>query len=61
MPIEAWYMDEEEGDQRAPHKLDPNMPVSKDEVFFISLFMKCWFYHIIIIFLCVNVYYLIVG
>jgi hypothetical protein len=28
--IEAWYMDSSEEDQRAPHKMEPNVPVSKE-------------------------------
>ncbi|KAM8834150.1 acireductone dioxygenase [Synchiropus picturatus] len=28
MEIEAWYMDGSDEDQRKPHKLDPNQPVS---------------------------------
>lgn len=31
--LEAWYMDtSSDGDQRSPHRLDPNQPVSLDEL-----------------------------
>ncbi|XP_061089420.1 acireductone dioxygenase [Conger conger] len=30
--IEAWYLDECNGDQRLPHKCDPNKPVSLEEL-----------------------------
>ncbi|XP_056446091.1 acireductone dioxygenase [Gadus chalcogrammus] len=32
MPLEAWYMDSSDEDQRLPHKLSPNQPVSLDEL-----------------------------
>jgi len=32
MPIEAWFMDSEEGDQRKEHRLSPNKPVSREEL-----------------------------
>ncbi|KAK7904606.1 hypothetical protein WMY93_017213 [Mugilogobius chulae] len=32
MGIEAWYMDSSEDDQRKPHKLEPNKPVSLEDL-----------------------------
>ncbi|XP_056151746.1 acireductone dioxygenase [Lampris incognitus] len=32
MPVEAWYMDNSDGDQRLPHRRDPNQPVSPEEL-----------------------------
>ncbi|XP_051942671.1 acireductone dioxygenase [Hippocampus zosterae] len=32
MALEAWYMDNSDEDQRKPHKLDPNRPVSLEEL-----------------------------
>lgn len=32
MPIVAWYMDDSSEDQRKPHQLSPNVPVSKDKL-----------------------------
>jgi len=32
MTIEAWYMDSSDEDQRAPHKLSPNQPVSLEQL-----------------------------
>eukprot|EP00243_Klebsormidium_subtile_P008434 TRINITY_DN39_c0_g1_i1.p1 TRINITY_DN39_c0_g1~~TRINITY_DN39_c0_g1_i1.p1 ORF type:complete len:194 (+),score=64.23 TRINITY_DN39_c0_g1_i1:39-620(+) len=29
---EAWYMDESDADQRLPHKLEPNQPVSREQL-----------------------------
>ncbi|KAM4542121.1 acireductone dioxygenase isoform 3-T3 [Odontesthes bonariensis] len=32
MGIEAWYMDSSDEDQRKPHRLTPNQPVSMDQL-----------------------------
>uniref|UniRef100_A0A673CS47 Acireductone dioxygenase n=1 Tax=Sphaeramia orbicularis TaxID=375764 RepID=A0A673CS47_9TELE len=32
MSLEAWYMDSSDEDQRKPHKLNPNQPVTLDEL-----------------------------
>lgn len=41
MPIEAWFMDEDTAaDQRAPHRLSPNAPVSKEEL--VALGVVSW-------------------
>lgn len=38
MGIEAWYMDSSEEDQRKPHRLNPNQPVSLDELQVLGVF-----------------------
>ncbi|XP_038148629.1 1,2-dihydroxy-3-keto-5-methylthiopentene dioxygenase [Cyprinodon tularosa] len=40
MAIEAWYMDCSDEDQRKPHRLNPNQPVSLDELKKLGVF--CW-------------------
>lgn len=32
MSMEAWYIDTSDEDQRKPHRLNPNEPVSLDEL-----------------------------
>lgn len=32
MAIEAWYMDDSDADQREEHRLNPNQPVSLEEL-----------------------------
>ena len=32
MAIEAWYMDDSDADQRQEHRLNPNKPVSLEEL-----------------------------
>lgn len=32
MCLEAWYMDDSDEDQRKPHRLNPNQPVSLDQL-----------------------------
>lgn len=32
MAIEAWYMDDSDADQREEHRLNPNQPVSMEEL-----------------------------
>lgn len=32
MGIEAWYMDDSDADQRLEHRLNPNQPVSLDDL-----------------------------
>lgn len=32
MGLEAWYMDDSDEDQRKPHRLNPNQPVSLDQL-----------------------------
>lgn len=32
MALEAWYMDSSDEDQRKPHRLTPNQPVSLDQL-----------------------------
>ncbi|XP_068607841.1 acireductone dioxygenase [Brachionichthys hirsutus] len=32
MSLQAWYMDSSEGDQRTPHRLDPDQPVSPEDL-----------------------------
>ena len=34
MPLEAWYMDSSEEDQRLPHRQEPNAEVTLEKVFF---------------------------
>lgn len=36
--MDAWYMDNSDEDQRLPHKLDPNQPVSLEELQKIGVF-----------------------
>ncbi|XP_036397873.1 1,2-dihydroxy-3-keto-5-methylthiopentene dioxygenase [Megalops cyprinoides] len=36
--MEAWYMDDSNEDQRLPHKLDPNVPVTLEELQKIGVF-----------------------
>lgn len=38
--IEAWYMDDTDNDQRAPHKLEPNQPVNPEKL--AELGVLCW-------------------
>lgn len=32
MGLEAWYMDSSDEDQRKPHRMNPNQPVSLNEL-----------------------------
>lgn len=32
MAVEAWYMDDSDADQREEHRLNPNQPVSPEEL-----------------------------
>ena len=32
MTIEAWYMDDSEDDQRAPHRQEPNKPCHQEKL-----------------------------
>jgi hypothetical protein len=32
MAVEAWYMDDSDADQREEHRLNPNQPVSLEEL-----------------------------
>lgn len=38
MDMEAWYMDSSDEDQRKPHRLNPNQPVSLQELKEIGVF-----------------------
>lgn len=38
MSLEAWYMDSSEDDQRKPHRLSPNQPVSLDHLKTLGVF-----------------------
>lgn len=41
MAIEAWYMDDSDADQREEHRLNPNQPVSMEELAKVGG-MCCW-------------------
>lgn len=38
MSLEAWFMDSSDEDQRKPHRLTPNQPVSLDELKTLGVF-----------------------
>ena len=38
MALDAWYIDDSDEDQRMPHKLNPNQPVSLEDLQKLGIF-----------------------